>query len=663
MKKPKGQIYFRIREIVSFFPYLALTGILVYLVLTRVNLISPFQYLTALILSSFWSFYLYSLRNGKILKKNNRKEVYISTIYFLIFTIILFYRLITPLPIVFASTPTPTPPSVSDSPDPQAGGQSITFSCSACSSGGTNEYMKLLICKSVSGECVMRSQWSYRKPITISSSSAQTDYQVKITDNTNTLISAGKMRSDCADIRFTDSDGGTLLNYWLESGCNSASTVIWIKVPSIPSGGKTIYMYYGNPQATSISNGDRTFDFFDHFEGTSLNTTKWNSYTSGGATITVSNSVVKLSGVQNVGAQARITSKTNYLYYAFGAMLYTDWLGTGTNSYGAARRWGWSNQTNSDVYAKVDADEKGHNLHTRQVTGGSEDTRYINDDSKTYKIWYVTWKSGESKVFVNGTLMNTSTSYIPTAAIPIYMQADTWATSNNKPANLWVDWVFARKYSAGDLPTSVGAEQTNTASDYVWSQSSLVQSNPSSSYSCASCGYAANTYYGVSFNINQTIWTSFTSALSFTCKKENLCACSAGECYNECKNDPDNVGAWCCNSNQCSHDASCYTLVELASAGSSSCLEGENIAHNTQGTTNYRYADYDGQLYYCGTSNADKSGYSQVTNFIPGDKVGLCQCLLDGTWNCGGVIKIRGGRIGIVGSFLSILNNLMEKLT
>jgi len=113
------------------------------------------------------------------------------------------------------------------------------------------------------------SGWLYRIPINISNSgsSALTDYQVLITLNTATLISAGKMRSDCGDIRFTDSDGTTLLNYWIESGCNSANTKIWVKVPNIPaSSTKTIYVYYGNPSATSLSNGTATFIFFDNAE-------------------------------------------------------------------------------------------------------------------------------------------------------------------------------------------------------------------------------------------------------------------------------------------------------------------------------------------------------------------------------------------------------------
>jgi hypothetical protein len=124
-----------------------------------------------------------------------------------------------------------------------------------------------------------------------------------------------------------------------------------------------------------------------------------------------------------------------------------------------------------------------------------------------------------------------------------------------------------------------------------------------------------------------------------------------GECYNDCKTDPDGVGAWCCDSNNCAHDGNCYNpLVELTYAGASACILGENIAHNTAGTTNYRYAVYDGQLYYCGTSNSDTSPFTSygVTNLIPGDKIGLCQCNWDGSWSCGGVVGIRRGRIKIV---------------
>ena len=106
--------------------------------------------------------------------------------------------------------------------------------------------------------------WIYRKPIVINNtqnSNSLTDFQVLVTVDTASLIAAGKMRSDCGDVRITDSDGVTLINYWIESGVNSSNTKIWIKVPTIPASSiTTIYMYYGNPEATSISNINNVLD-------------------------------------------------------------------------------------------------------------------------------------------------------------------------------------------------------------------------------------------------------------------------------------------------------------------------------------------------------------------------------------------------------------------
>ncbi|MEM5816122.1 MAG: DUF2341 domain-containing protein, partial [Candidatus Aenigmatarchaeota archaeon] len=118
------------------------------------------------------------------------------------------------------------------------------------------------------------SGWQYRIPITITerSKNTLTDYQVLVTINTQNLISQGKMRSDCGDIRFTDSDGKTLLNYWIESGCNSANTRIWVKVPNIPANSqKIIYLYYGNSQTTSASNATSTLVIYEDWSSGTLN--------------------------------------------------------------------------------------------------------------------------------------------------------------------------------------------------------------------------------------------------------------------------------------------------------------------------------------------------------------------------------------------------------
>jgi len=109
----------------------------------------------------------------------------------------------------------------------------------------------------------------YVREITIfNQNSVLTDYPVRIVLNTQHPISAGKIRSDCGDIRFKDSDKTTELDYWIESGCDSASTKIWIRVPSIPaSSAKKIYLYYGNLSATFKSNKSALYDFYDEFNG------------------------------------------------------------------------------------------------------------------------------------------------------------------------------------------------------------------------------------------------------------------------------------------------------------------------------------------------------------------------------------------------------------
>jgi len=98
--------------------------------------------------------------------------------------------------------------------------------------------------------------------------------------NTASLISASKMRSDCGDLRVTDSDGATLLPYWIEPGtCNTASTAVWVNVTNIPaSGTKTIFIYYGNSTQTSVANPSAVFIFFDNFSSDPNTNGKWVVY-------------------------------------------------------------------------------------------------------------------------------------------------------------------------------------------------------------------------------------------------------------------------------------------------------------------------------------------------------------------------------------------------
>jgi hypothetical protein len=136
--------------------------------------------------------------------------------------------------------------------------------------------------------------WKYRQSISVTNASGGTltDYQIPITVNTSTLISAAKMKADCSDLRITNA-AGTLLPYWIATSptantCGQTTTKVWVKAGSLATSGTTLYLYYGHSSATSLSNGANVFAVFADFTtGTALPTgwTKTDVGTSGTATV------------------------------------------------------------------------------------------------------------------------------------------------------------------------------------------------------------------------------------------------------------------------------------------------------------------------------------------------------------------------------------------
>ena len=137
--------------------------------------------------------------------------------------------------------------------------------------------------------------------------STLTDYQILINVSYDS-----EMQLNFDDLRFTDSDGVTKLSYWIESYVAGVSARIWVKVPQIqPNGNTTIYMYYGNPSASSQSNGTATFDFFDDFgSDSSLDTSKWEEIATGATVDWSSDKYVEITS-SGYGADWWIRTKQN----------------------------------------------------------------------------------------------------------------------------------------------------------------------------------------------------------------------------------------------------------------------------------------------------------------------------------------------------------------
>ena len=77
----------------------------------------------------------------------------------------------------------------------------------------------------------------------------------------------GDMQVDFDDLRFTDSNGTTLLSHFIDRYTASTDADVWVEIPSLAaSDTTTIYMYYNHPTASSTSSSTRTFIAADDFE-------------------------------------------------------------------------------------------------------------------------------------------------------------------------------------------------------------------------------------------------------------------------------------------------------------------------------------------------------------------------------------------------------------
>jgi hypothetical protein len=295
--------------------------------------------------------------------------------------------------------------------------------------------------------------WSYRLPISVANSSGSdlTDFQVSIGVGTSALVAAGKMQSDCDDIRVTDANG-TLLPHWIEEnnpGCNFASgdTKIWVKASSIPTTGATLYVYYGNSDADNVENGSSVFEFFDNFNSGTIDTNKWTvggSMTqSGGVASGVNSGTDYLFGKTRININTstimRMRNKSSSSYSARPGVLQSH-----GNPY-SIPGFGW--QDYQDGYRYTDTYETGVN----QQKWGQFGTSWYTLESA--------WQAASVKFWVNGNLLANHTTQIPASSRVLYGQVE---------GNAEYDYFFTRKYVATEPITSLSTEESVPTGSYSY---------------------------------------------------------------------------------------------------------------------------------------------------------------------------------------------------
>ena len=124
--------------------------------------------------------------------------------------------------------------------------------------------------------------WTYWKTGTVNQlTDAGTGYQIKLivhygagADSGEDVFLNGNSRNDFADLRFFE--GSTELPYWMESMSPGSAAIFWVKLNGdLSSHNIDLTIKYGNPSATSTSNAENTFIFFDDF---SKDLSKWTKH-------------------------------------------------------------------------------------------------------------------------------------------------------------------------------------------------------------------------------------------------------------------------------------------------------------------------------------------------------------------------------------------------
>lgn len=105
--------------------------------------------------------------------------------------------------------------------------------------------------------------WSYRRLVGIRNGDNQdfNNFQARIKVDFVT-----GMKADFSDLRFTNQVGNMDLSYFVQQKTDGQSADVLVKLPSLPRGDNSIYLYYGNSSATSLSDVNNTMDFTDHFD-------------------------------------------------------------------------------------------------------------------------------------------------------------------------------------------------------------------------------------------------------------------------------------------------------------------------------------------------------------------------------------------------------------
>ncbi len=331
--------------------------------------------------------------------------------------------------------------------------------------------------------------YTYRQDITVAKTTTRTNYPIAFTvhKGTGTTSDEDIYLNDSSlswpgsipnDVRFTQADGTTEIDYYIQEGAATVTqAVIWVEFPTISSSPTTYYIYYGRAGDTTTSNIQNTFaygeDFEDYTVATLIGQDGWAEYRTGhSGTIEIADDGgdrgISVTYGANAHHAAAIDSSVGYSYMTWVKRTSGDqalWVNlkssavdyTEPNGAMAGYSIAWAAYANT-YHRMAEGDDSTVTWLTSQVAGSMATNDFHLLDFRYYG-------TSTLKGFDDGTekLSATDSTYTTRSHIGI-------GTGQNSGNTFFISWVAVRKYDAetitygGGTPGGTGVPIMTTGS-------------------------------------------------------------------------------------------------------------------------------------------------------------------------------------------------------
>ena len=314
------------------------------------------------------------------------------------------------------------------------------------------------LCLMTSASINVSAQGAYRRLITITSGQYLSNYTIRIELNATNFDTWDHVTENGSDIYFTDSDGNPLY-YWIANFNKTAQqAIIYVKVPTITTdSGTTICMYYGgsNPYIAHVD-PDNMFLFFDDFEGTSLNTSKWEEIKSGGTSyLAVNNSMLEIHNDGTNRAYARSIS-------TFSAPYILEFKAKMVENFEVSFHWNGilTGSAPDDSYQYYYSGFSGRYSPPRlailkRVSGDASYLDYIECTLDTgFHLYKVVTSTSGIKCYLDSSL-------IVSTSDTTYLEGYIGLSGREQPAGIvtYYDWILIRPYADPEPSYEIGPEE------------------------------------------------------------------------------------------------------------------------------------------------------------------------------------------------------------